>query len=223
MRWTLPNILTVLRLAAAPSIGLAFAFVARPAADWLAILLFVAAAVTDYLDGHIARLRNQMTAFGRMLDPIADKAMVVIALAMIVGLYGPQPLVVIPVSLIMLREIFVSGLREYLGADAGKLQVTNLAKWKTTAQMVAIPVLFLANIFSYNATQIYNQIGPAAGEAILAGTADDEFGFYSYYLLSEYGRPAGLVMIWLAAALTVMTGWDYLRKAMPFLAEKDGE
>lgn len=200
-----------------------FVVFARPLADWLAIGLFIAAALTDFFDGYIARKFNQISAFGQMLDPIADKAMVVIALTMVVGLYGPVPAIMIPIALILLREVFVSGLREYLGADAAKLQVTWLAKWKTTAQMVAIPVLLLTNALSYEALQIYNQIGPLAGDAVLAGTVDDEFGFARYYRLSEISRQAGVALLWLAAGLTVVTGIDYLRKAMPFLRDDAGK
>ena len=79
-----------------------------------------------------------------MLDPIADKAMVVIALLVITGYSGMDPWLILPATAILFREVFVSGLREYLGDTAGLLKVTNLAKWKTTAQMTAIAVLFLA-------------------------------------------------------------------------------
>ena len=144
MRWTIPNILTVMRLVAAPGVALAFVVFDRPYADWIAFGLFILAALTDYIDGRLARAWQQESNFGRMLDPIADKAMVVIALAVIVGLSGIKPLILVPVAFILLREVFVSGLREFLGAKAGKLKVTYLAKWKTTAQMVAIPVLLLA-------------------------------------------------------------------------------
>ena len=92
-----------------------------------------------------------------MLDPIADKAMVVIALAVIVGLWGMKALILVPVAFILLREVFVSGLREFLGAKAGQAQVTYLAKWKTTAQMVAIPVLLLAGRL---------RVGPPAQHAL---------------------------------------------------------
>src|SRR5690606_17421410 len=86
MRWTIPNLLTVLRLLAAPGVALAFVVFPRPLADWIAMSLFVMAALTDYVDGRLARAWQQESAFGRMLDPIADKAMVIIALAVIIGL-----------------------------------------------------------------------------------------------------------------------------------------
>jgi len=203
MRWTVPNILTVARLVAAPGVALAFVAFNRPIADWIAIILFVFAALTDYVDGYLARAWAQESAFGRMLDPIADKAMVVIALSMIIGLSGINPLILVPVAFILLREVFVSGLREYLGPAAARLKVTYLAKWKTTAQMVAIPVLLLAGVFEYD-----RRHGQPWGSLWLHDWME--------WVLQN----AGLVLIWGAGLLTVMTGYDYLVKALPFLRDR---
>jgi CDP-diacylglycerol--glycerol-3-phosphate 3-phosphatidyltransferase len=203
MRWTIPNILTVLRLLAAPGVALAFVFFPRPTADWVAICLFILAALTDYVDGRLARAWKQESNFGRMLDPIADKAMVVIALAVIVGVSGIKSLILIPVAFILLREVFVSGLREFLGSRASRLKVTNLAKWKTTAQMVAIPVLMLAGVFEYD--RRHGQF------------------WYSSWLHDWLGwtfENGGLILIWIAGLLTLMTGVDYLMKALPFLRDR---
>ena len=147
MTWTIPNILTVLRLLAAPGVAVMFLFFARPWADWFALVLFVTAAVTDWFDGYLAREWKQETRFGAMLDPIADKAMVVIALLVVTGFSGMNAWILLPATLILFREVFVSGLREFLGSTAGLLKVTKLAKWKTTAQMVALAVLFSTGIF----------------------------------------------------------------------------
>jgi CDP-diacylglycerol--glycerol-3-phosphate 3-phosphatidyltransferase len=204
MRWTIPNILTVFRLLAAPGVALAFVVFDRPAADWIALSLFVLAALTDYVDGYLARAWGQESNFGRMLDPIADKAMVVIALAVIVGLSGINPLILVPVAFILLREVFVSGLREFLGAKAGRLKVTYLAKWKTTAQMVAIPVLLLAGVFEYDRRH---------GHLWFSLWFHD----WAAWLLQN----GGLILIWIAGLLTVMTGYDYLMKAMPFLRDRN--
>lgn len=203
MRWTLPNILTVFRLAAAPGVALVFVMFQRPLADWLAISLFILAALTDYADGRLARAWHQESNFGRMLDPIADKAMVVIALSVIVGLSGINPLILTPVAFILLREVFVSGLREFLGAKASRLKVTYLAKWKTTAQMVAIPVLLLAGVFEYDRRhgQFWHSL---------------QFHDWVEWVLAN----AGLVLIWIAGLLTLMTGFDYLMKALPFLRDR---
>jgi CDP-diacylglycerol--glycerol-3-phosphate 3-phosphatidyltransferase len=203
MRWTIPNILTVIRLAAAPGVALAFVAFDRPVADWVAVVLFVLAALTDYIDGRIARAWHQESAFGRMLDPIADKAMVVIALSLIVGLSGINPLILFPVAFILLREVFVSGLREFLGNQAGRLQVTWLAKWKTATQMVTIPVLFVAGVLEFEARQ--GQVW---------------FSFWFHDWAAWVIGNAGLILIWVAGLLTVMTGWDYLQKAMPFLKDR---
>lgn len=203
MRWTIPNILTVMRLAAAPGVALAFAIFPRPYADWVAFGLFIVAALTDWIDGKIARAWKQESNFGRMLDPIADKAMVVIALAVIVGLWGMKALLLVPIAFILLREIFVSGLREFLGPTAGTLKVTYLAKWKTTAQMVAIPVLLLAGVFEWD--KRHN-----------APWVSDWFHDWAEWVLSS----GGLVLIWVAGLLTLMTGYDYLMKAMPFLRDR---
>ena len=151
MKWTIPNILTALRLLAAPMVPVMFLYFARPLADWFALLLFVGASVTDWFDGYLARAWKQQTRIGTMLDPIADKAMVIIALVVICGYSTWTPWLVLPATIILFREVFVSGLREYLGATAGTLKVTRLAKWKTTLQMVAIAVLFSQGIFEHQA------------------------------------------------------------------------
>ncbi|MBN2905356.1 MAG: CDP-diacylglycerol--glycerol-3-phosphate 3-phosphatidyltransferase [Rhodobacteraceae bacterium] len=146
MTWTIPNILTVLRLLAAPLLPLAYYLLPHPAADWAAVLLFVGASATDWVDGYLARKWNQTSRFGAMLDPIADKAMVLIALLLVVALFDMPALLTLAATLIVFREVFVSGLREFLGARAGQLKVTKLAKWKTTVQMVALTVLLAHGI-----------------------------------------------------------------------------
>ncbi|QHQ35938.1 CDP-diacylglycerol--glycerol-3-phosphate 3-phosphatidyltransferase [Algicella marina] len=219
MTWTLPNILTVGRLLAALALALVFVILPRPFADWAALVLFVAAALTDFLDGYLARKWNQTSAFGRMLDPIADKAMVVIALAVLMGLNGLNALLLVPASLILFREVFVSGLREFLGADAGKLKVTGLAKWKTTVQMFAIPALFLTGIFQAEYEAIYYTNDPGYLASIMAGQAADEIGIMPTVWRFSVTQLIAIILIWLAALLTIVTGADYFRKALPFLRD----
>jgi CDP-diacylglycerol--glycerol-3-phosphate 3-phosphatidyltransferase len=149
MKWNLPNILTLGRLIAAPGVAVMFLYFTRPYADWFALILFVLAAITDWFDGYLARAWKQETKLGAMLDPIADKAMVVIALMVIIGFSSWSPWLVLPATVILFREVFVSGLREYLGDVAGTLKVTQLAKWKTTTQMIAIAVLFSQGVFEH--------------------------------------------------------------------------
>lgn len=205
MTWNIPNGLTVLRLLAAPGVAVMFLYFQRPWADWLALTLFVGAAITDWFDGYLARLWKQESKFGAMLDPIADKAMVLIAIMVITGYSGMNPWLILPATLIFFREVFVSGLREFLGSVAGELKVTKLAKWKTTAQMVAIAVLFLGTGLAY----VESGRPPQVGVDILPDG----------YSWAGVATRAGLVLIWIAAVLTVITGWDYFRKALPYLKD----
>lgn len=219
MIWNLPNILTVLRLIAAPGLAVMFLYFTRPYADWFALALFVTAAATDWLDGYLARAWKQETRLGTMLDPIADKAMVIIALMVIVGFSSMSPWLVLPATFILFREVFVSGLREYLGDTAGALKVTPLAKWKTTAQMVAIAVLFSQGVFEhYFVMSAYGMDDPLINE-ILSGRVEDLRGLRWKLASMEWAGRIGLWLLWLAAALTLITGWDYLRKSMPYLKE----
>ena len=219
MRWNLPNILTVMRLLAAPGVAVAFLYFTRPWADWFALLLFVAAAATDWIDGFIARSWKQESRFGAMLDPIADKAMVIIALLVIVGYSSMSPWLVLPATFIVFREVFVSGLREFLGAQAKLLSVTKLAKWKTTAQMVAIAVLFSRDIFLYHMLDRSAGMDEATTQGILNGQIADEVGLLWLAQLRDIAGVLGVALLWIAAALTLITGWDYFRKALPFLKD----
>ncbi|MBL4811632.1 MAG: CDP-diacylglycerol--glycerol-3-phosphate 3-phosphatidyltransferase [Rhodobacteraceae bacterium] len=217
MKWNLPNILTVMRLAAAPGVAIMFLYFNRPVADWFALVLFVLAAATDFFDGYLARRWGQESRFGTMLDPIADKAMVIIALLVITGFSGMNPWILLPATLIMFREVFVSGLREFLGAEAGKLAVTKLAKWKTTAQMVAIAVLFSTGAFEHYFGMQSWGMDQQMVDDILSGAVADELGLVWKYwgmIISWY---AGVGLLWLATLLTLLTGFDYFRKALPYL------
>ncbi len=220
MRWTLPNILTVMRLIAAPGVAVMFLYFHRPWADWFALTLFVVAAVTDWFDGYIARRWHQESKFGTMLDPIADKAMVVIALVILTGYSGMNPWLILPVTVILFREVFVSGLREFLGAKAGLLKVTKLAKWKTTAQMVAIAILFLGTGLEH-VEGIARRGMTAEQYAVLVtqGLADP-IRSCGTRGCSSLATLAGLWLIWIAAILTFLTGWDYFRKSLPFLKDE---
>ena len=219
MKWTLPNTLTFLRLLAAPGVAVMFLYFARPWADWLALILFLGAAITDYFDGYFARLWKQESRMGAMLDPIADKAMVVIALLVITGYSGMDPWLILPATIILFREVFVSGLREYLGNTSRLLAVTKLAKWKTTAQMVAISVLFAALGLEYVREQALARNATLIAEMAETGIDRDINLLSAATMGGETVWFLGLVLIWIAAALTAVTGWDYLRKAMPHLRD----
>ncbi|WP_164659353.1 CDP-diacylglycerol--glycerol-3-phosphate 3-phosphatidyltransferase [Tropicibacter sp. Alg240-R139] len=219
MTWNLPNILTVLRLVAAPGVAVMFLYFTRPYADWFALTLFVVAAVTDWFDGYLARAWKQETKLGAMLDPIADKAMVVIALMVIVGYSSMSPWLVLPATLILFREVFVSGLREYLGDTAGTLKVTNLAKWKTTAQMAAIAILFGQGVFEHYLGMSAWGMNPQMIDDILSGREDDLLGLRWKLYGMELCWWGGLTLLWVAAGLTAITGLDYFRKALPHVRE----
>ena len=217
MVWTVPNILTVLRLLAAPLLAVMFLYFTRPHADWIALVLFVGAAITDWFDGYLARAWGQQTRLGAMLDPIADKAMVVIALMVIIGFSSWSPWLVLPATVILFREVFVSGLREFLGDVSGTLAVTKLAKWKTTLQMVAIAVLFSQGIFEHYFGMWTWGMDEELVYAILDGQEVDHLGLKTMLAGAEWAGRIGLFLLWLAAALTLVTGWDYFRKAVPHL------
>ena len=212
MIWTFPNILTILRLLAAPAVAVMFLYFNRLYADWFALILFISAALTDWFDGFLARTWKQETKFGTMLDPIADKAMVVIALLIIVGYSSMSPWLVLPTTLIVFREVFISGLREFLGNDAATLKVTRAAKFKTTAQMLAIATLFSQGIFEHHfALSLVDM--EAEGRKLPNGEL-------SWALRGMvWSGHIGLWLLWGAALLTLITGWDYFQKALPFLRE----
>lgn len=219
MRMTLPNILTLFRLLAAPGVVLAFMLLPRPIADWTAFALFVAASVTDYVDGYLARRLGQISQIGTMLDPIADKAMVLIAL-LALAVWSPLAhWAALPGAIILFREVFVSGLREFLGDVAGTLKVTKLAKWKTTIQMVAIALLLAQGAFNTNLGMAIFGMDRAMIEAILTGQADDPTGLRTTMMLAQWGGYVGIALLWAAALLTAITGWDYFTKARKHLGE----
>ncbi|MDR3521052.1 MAG: CDP-diacylglycerol--glycerol-3-phosphate 3-phosphatidyltransferase [Acidocella sp.] len=180
----LPNMLTLSRIAVIPVIVLLVA-IGAPWADLAASLLFGAAGITDYLDGRLARDMMQLSDFGRMLDPIADKLLIGATLMALVG-FGHLPgLGIYPAIVIMLREILVSGLREYLAEIRVGLPVTKLAKWKTGVQMVALGLL-------------------------LAGNEGARLVWLGWLPMDWIGA----TLLWTAAALTLVTGWDYLNAGL---------
>ncbi len=175
---SLPNVLTYARIVAVPLLVACLYFLKGDVARWAAFVLFVAAALTDWLDGYLARVWEQQSTLGRMLDPIADKLIVGATLLMLVydgTIRGPS---VWAAVIILCREILVSGLREFLAELNVKVRVSQLAKWKTAVQMVALAVL-------------------------LAGPAADK-------IVPDISN-TGLAFLWIAALLTLWTGFDYLK------------
>ncbi len=180
MLFALPNLLTYARIVAVPLTALLLG------ADYRlsAAAVFVAACITDYFDGMLARTLNLRSALGTMLDPIADKLLVAAVLLMLCAdgsLYGVHLTAAI---LIICREILVSGLREYLAATRISMPVTHLAKIKTAAQMLALVFL----------------LGGEKGSALA--------------FIGQLG-------LWLAAVLTVYTGYDYLKSGVVHALKND--
>ncbi len=138
---SLPNILTYGRILAVPGLVVCLTLLSGDIARWAAFVLFVLAALTDWLDGYLARAWEQQSALGRMLDPIADKLIVGATLMMLVHDNTISGASIYAAVIILCREILVSGLREFLAELNVKIHVSELAKWKTTLQMVALAVL----------------------------------------------------------------------------------
>lgn len=187
---TLPNILTYARIAAVPVVvGCIYWQSSMDGPLWLrwvAVAIFLAAAITDFLDGYYARIWNQSSSFGRMLDPIADKLLVASCLLMLASDATINRWTLWAAIVILCREILVSGLREYLAGLKVSVPVTRIAKWKTTAQMFALAFL-------------------------LAGPAGDK--------VIPYTTQIGITLLWLAALLTIYSGYDYFRAGLKHVVE----
>ena len=200
---TIPTMLTLARVAAIP----AFAFMYYQTTAWSApgcCFVFVLAAITDWLDGYLARKWNQSSAFGAFLDPVADKLMVACALVLLCSL-APKGvshpyLVAVPSSIIIGREITMSALREWAsakGGDAHKaVKVNNLGKWKTATQMVAISVLLLVR-----------DGVPKAIESFLPS------------MLASELTNAGVVTLWISAALAALSLYVYMAPVLKYMLE----
>lgn len=142
MLTSLPNLLTLSRILVIPPI-VALLFMDSTSARWAALVLYIAACVTDFFDGYIARSTGQISTFGRFLDPVADKLLVAAVILMLVATDRISGLVILPALVILIREILVSGLREHLATLDVGVPVSRLAKWKTTIQMVALGFLIV--------------------------------------------------------------------------------
>ncbi|MCA0432737.1 MAG: CDP-diacylglycerol--glycerol-3-phosphate 3-phosphatidyltransferase [Proteobacteria bacterium] len=193
--WNLPNILTYGRIVAVPAVA-ALLLWGSLGARWWALAIYVAAAVTDFFDGYLARRWHQQSSLGRMLDPIADKVLVSVILLVLCAdsiLRGGHIWAAI---IILAREVLVSGLREYLGELRVSVPVTKIAKWKTTVQLVAIGFLIA---------------GPA-GDKIVAG--------FTNGASVDSITNIGIGGLWIAAALTLYTGYDYFRAGLRHVVDE---
>jgi CDP-diacylglycerol--glycerol-3-phosphate 3-phosphatidyltransferase/cardiolipin synthase len=188
---TLPNMLTLSRILAVPLLAFLLWW-----PDWhfgygLAFALYCLMGITDYFDGYIARSSGTVSKLGVFLDPIADKIMIAAVILVLTAqglLRGPYvgDMHVIAGLIILIREIAVSGLREFLGGLQVSIPVSRLAKWKTAFQMICLGALILG--------------GALPGWTAQAGA-----------ITINVPHTVGLTTLWAAAVLTVVTGWDYLR------------
>ena len=184
---SLPNLLTLSRIFAVPLlVGLMW----QP--GWLgytlAFILFCIAGITDYFDGYLARSYGTVSKLGQFLDPIADKIMIAAVIVMLIHNGIVHGWSVIAALIILLREIFVSGLREFLAGLQVSVPVTQIAKWKTTVQLVAIGFLIA---------------GPA-GDTVVPGVTW-----------------VGIALLWIAAGLTLYTGYDYFRAGLRHVVQDE--
>jgi cardiolipin synthase (CMP-forming) len=188
--FNLPNMLTYGRIIAVPMIVFCFFIEGQLKssdwARWVSLSIFVVASITDYLDGYLARAWQQQSNIGRMLDPIADKLLVASCLLLLAADGTIAGWTLWAAIIILCREILVSGLREYLADLKVSVPVTQLAKWKTTIQMVAVGFL-------------------------LAGTAGDK--------ILPYTSQMGITLLWVAAVLTLYTGYDYFRAGVRHIVD----
>lgn len=188
--YNIPNLLTYARILAVPLIVLCFFIEGRlessDFARWAGLGIFIVASITDYLDGYLARIWNQTSNIGRMLDPIADKLLIASVLLLMAADGTIAGWSLWAAITILCREILVSGLREYLAALKVSVPVTQIAKWKTAAQMFALAFL-------------------------LAGPAGDQ--------ILPYTTEIGMGLLWVAAILTIYTGYDYFRAGLKHMVD----
>ena len=175
----LPNLMTIMRIAITPLIAVLI-WIDEPAYGYqLALALYTIASVTDYIDGYMARRLGVESSLGEMLDPIADKLLVAAVLFALASVTSSGWVFLVPALIILIREFIISGLREFLAKQNVSAPVTRMAKWKTTAQILALGFLMGAPGFP---------------------------GF-------PFAHEIGIILLWLAAILTVQTGSGYVINA----------
>ena len=177
--YTIPNIITFIRIILIPII-LYLLFSENPNIVLLAGGLFIISSISDYFDGYLARILNQSSKLGTLLDPIADKLLIASVIVVLVDTNVISNLHVIPAIIILLREIAISGLREFLAKMNTDMPVSKLAKYKTTFQMVSLSILIIS------------------------------LGFQ----LNDFLWNLGLVTLWIAAIITLLSGYNYMAKGL---------
>jgi cardiolipin synthase (CMP-forming) len=202
--FALPNLLTYGRIVAVPAVVACMYWQDILQGGlwlrWVALAIYIAAGITDVLDGYFARSWGQQSTFGRMLDPIADKLLVSSCLLMLAADGTIRGWSLWAAIVILCREILVSGLREYLAELRVSVPVTRLAKWKTVLQLVAVGFL----------------VAGAAGDAM----ADSILGPWAVFAPEAISH-IGLTLLWISALLTLYTGWDYFRAGVHHLIKEN--
>jgi len=177
--YTIPNIITFIRIFLIPVI-LFLLFSENPNIVLIAGLLFIVSSVSDYFDGYLARTLNQSSKLGTLLDPIADKLLIASVIVVLVDTGVISNIHVVPAIIILLREIAISGLREFLAKLNTDMPVSKLAKYKTTFQMVSLSILIISLGFELN-DMLWN---------------------------------IGLITLWIAAIITLLSGYNYMVKGL---------
>ena len=177
--YTIPNIITFIRIFLIPII-LYLLFSENPNIVLIAGLLFIVSSVSDYFDGYLARTLNQSSKLGTLLDPIADKLLIASVIVVLVDTGVISNIHVVPAIIILLREIAISGLREFLAKLNTDMPVSKLAKYKTTFQMVSLSILIISLGFELN-DLLWN---------------------------------VGLITLWIAAIITLLSGYNYMVKGL---------
>ena len=191
----MPNLLTIIRIIFASLIALILIFSDSKMAYFISFILFALAGITDYFDGWLARKRNQISDLGRMLDPIADKILVISTFIILMSNNVIDGFNVIAALIIIYREIFISGLREFLGNKSFVVKVTKLAKWKTAIQFITI--------LAFLGSQVIND-------------------FYMYtVIINIFIEFICTLLIWITSLISLFTGINYLRSAYDHLSSKE--
>ena len=177
--YTIPNIITFIRIFLIPII-LYLLFSENPNIVLIAGLLFIVSSVSDYFDGYLARTLNQSSKLGALLDPIADKLLIASVIVVLVDTGVISNIHVVPALIILLREIAISGLREFLAKFNTDMPVSKLAKYKTTFQMISLSILIISLGFELN-DLLWN---------------------------------IGLITLWIAAIITLLSGYNYMAKGL---------
>ena len=191
MKLKIPNILTIGRIILVPIFVITF-YLPGLLGDFIPLFIFLLASFTDFLDGLLARLYKEESKLGELLDPIADKIIVATALVLLVMNDTIRDYEVIAAIIILIREILISGLREFLAKSKISMPVTSLAKFKTFIQMFAIAILLTGE----------------SGNAIVS------FQDYNAHSI-------GIILLWLSAFLTLYTGYDYVKKGIGHAYDKN--